>query len=85
MVLLPCDNSQFQYLIDRELLIVRNIPKSLSSDTIYKYLSHYGPVLDSQMMKESSSRNQCLVLMKSIQDAIDMQNTKIASIGGELV
>ena len=81
--MIPCNQAHFQYLIDRELLIIRNIPKSLSSDTVYKYLSHFGIVLDFQMIRESSSRNQCLVLMKNIKDAIDMQNAKIASIGGK--
>jgi hypothetical protein len=38
----PKNIEQLLLLIDRELVVIRNIPKTLSFDTIYQYLQTYG-------------------------------------------
>jgi hypothetical protein len=42
--LIPQDGVELDKLIAKELVIVRNLPTSLSSDTVCKFLEFYGPI-----------------------------------------
>jgi hypothetical protein len=86
----PLDLLSLKLLCIQELLIVRNIPLSLSSDTIKRFLEFYGPIkVKLILMKEfqmlsapGKKRNEALVLFLHPTDAIKVIEAGIQSIGG---
>ena len=78
----PTSTDDLLYFIAQELIIVKNIPITLSSDTIYNYLSTYGPIKCFKTVSTKSDRQEALVLFNDPDTAQNVLNLNINGIGG---
>jgi hypothetical protein len=80
----PENIEELLILIDQELLVIRNIPATLSTDTMYLYLETFGQIQDFKLVPsiKDQGRQEALLLYRDPEVSKSVLERGLNGIGG---
>ncbi|KAJ3309263.1 hypothetical protein HDV04_003755 [Boothiomyces sp. JEL0838] len=81
----PNSDQSLIHLIGLNLVVVKNIPPTLSADTLCKYFESFGTILKFHLQKSNRDHNEALLLYHNPKSAEKLLNQNLVGIGGNLI
>ncbi|KAJ3258759.1 hypothetical protein HK103_003353 [Boothiomyces macroporosus] len=78
----PNSDQSLIHLIGLNLVVVKNIPPTLSADTLCKYFESFGTILKFHLQKSNRDHNEALLLYHNPKSAEKLLNQNLVGIGG---
>ncbi|KAJ3322176.1 hypothetical protein HDV06_003236 [Boothiomyces sp. JEL0866] len=78
----PTSDQSLLHLISLKLVVVKNIPPTLSADTLCKYFESFGTILKFHLQKSNKDHNEALLLYHNPKSAEKLLNQNLVGIGG---